>query len=138
MTSPTLIALFGFICWTLALLVLMEVIRAKLVLTKQVPANGFDPNNSHLSAFMQRLARAHANCVEGLPVFGGILLIALLLQQSSVTDDTAVLFLLARMSQSLIHLCSTSATAVTLRFTAFAIQMGLALYWVVLLVVALS
>lgn len=76
MISPTLIALFGFICWALALLVLMEIIRAKLVLTKQVPANGFDPSNTNLSAFMQRLARVHANCVEGLPIFGGLLLVA--------------------------------------------------------------
>lgn len=136
MTSPTVIALFGFIGWTFALLLLMEISRAKLVLTKQVAANGFDPNNSNLSEFMQRLARAHANCIEGLPVFGGILLIALLLQQNSVTDGTALLFLLARISQSLIHLCSTSATAVTLRFTAFAVQMGLALYWMVLLTFA--
>ena len=58
------------------LLVLMELIRSKLVLTKAVAANGFSPDNANLSPFMQRLARAHANCGEGLPIFGGLMLIA--------------------------------------------------------------
>jgi len=40
--SPTLTALTGLISWTMFLLLLMEVIRSKLVLTKAVPANGFD------------------------------------------------------------------------------------------------
>ena len=74
---PTsLLALLGFIAWTLFLLVLMEAIRSGLVLTGAVPANDFNPGNSNLSPFMQRLARAHANCLEGLPIFGGLLLIA--------------------------------------------------------------
>ena len=58
--NPTLTALAGFAAWALFLLVLMEIIRSKLVLTKEVPANGFMPDNANLSAFMQRLARAHA------------------------------------------------------------------------------
>ena len=70
--SVSLLALLGFVAWALLLLVLMEVIRSKLVLTREVAANGFDPANSSLSPFMQRLARAHANCLEGLPIFGGL------------------------------------------------------------------
>ena len=74
---PTsLLALLGFIAWTLLLLVLMEAMRTRLVATGQVQANGFDPGNAQLSPFMQRLARAHANCLEGLPIFGGLLLLA--------------------------------------------------------------
>jgi hypothetical protein len=49
--------LLGFLSWTLFLLVLMEAIRSRLVLTGEVPANGFNPENSNLSSFMQRLAR---------------------------------------------------------------------------------
>ncbi len=63
--TPTLAALAGFIAWTLFLLVVMEAIRSKMVVTKEVPANGFRPDNANLSPFMQRLARAHANCLEG-------------------------------------------------------------------------
>ena len=127
--SPTLTALAGFIAWTLLLLVVMESIRAKLVLTRAVPANGFDPANSMLSPFMQRLARAHANCLEGLPIFGGLLLLAEVAGRSEVTDPLAFVFLAARIVQSSIHLASTSPTAVTLRFAAFAVQMAIGVYW---------
>ncbi len=134
--STTLIALTGFIAWTLALLVLMEVIRSKMVLTKQVRANGFQPDNCNLSPFMQRLARAHANCIEGLPIFGGLMLVAVVANKSSVTDSLAYVLLGARIIQSTIHLTSLSEHAVTLRFTAFAVQIGIAVYWCVKLLVA--
>jgi uncharacterized MAPEG superfamily protein len=127
--NPTLTALVGFIAWSLFLLVLMEAIRSKLVLTKAVAANGFTPDNSNLSPFMQRLARAHANCVESLPVFGGLMLVAVLAGKSSITDPLAYALLGARILQSIIHLSSLSALAVTLRFSAFALQMGIGVYW---------
>src|SRR4249920_2621695 len=127
--NPTLTALAGFVSWSLFLLVLMETIRSKLVLTKAVAANGFTPDNSNLSPFMQRLARAHANCVEGLPVFGGLMVIAAVAGRSSITDLLAYLFLSARIVQSVIHLSSLSALAVTLRFVAFAVQMSIGVYW---------
>jgi uncharacterized MAPEG superfamily protein len=129
MSSPTAFALTGFITWSLALLVLMELIRAKLVLNKEVAANGFTPDNAGQSAFMQRLARAHANCIEGLPIFGGLMLVALVSGRSAVTDPLAPVLLGARVVQSGIHLASLSSPAVTLRFTAFAVQMGIAMYW---------
>jgi uncharacterized MAPEG superfamily protein len=129
--TPSLLALLGFLSWTLVLLILMEVLRTRLVLTGAVPANGFDPGNSNLSPFMQRLARAHANCLEGLPVFGGLLLIAVVSGRSQVTDPLAWLLLGARLVQSLIHLASTSSPAVSARFTAFALQVGIAAYWAI-------
>jgi uncharacterized MAPEG superfamily protein len=129
MSSPSAIALIVFIAWTLLLLTLMEVIRTQLVLRGKVPANGFTPDNANLSPFMQRLARAHANCLENLPIFGGLLLIAIATGHTSVTDPLAYLFLGARVFQSLVHLASVSALAVTIRFTAFAVQMAIGLYW---------
>lgn len=136
--NPTLAALTGFVTWTLLLLVLMEGIRTKLVVTKAVPANGFTPDNANLSPFMQRLARAHANCLEGLPVFGGLMVICLIAGKSSISDPLAYVFLTARIVQSVIHLWSVSPTAVTLRFTAFAIQMGIGVYWAVRLLSAIA
>lgn len=129
--SPTLMALTGFIAWTLLLLVWMEAVRSWLVLTRAVPANGFQPDNGNLSPFMQRLARAHANCLEGLPLFGGLLLVAVLAGKVAVTDPLAHVLLAARVLQSLIHLASLSSLAVTLRFSAFAVQMSLGVYWAV-------
>ncbi len=136
--TPTLFALTGFVAWSLALLVLMESIRAKMVLTGEVPANGFQPDNANLSPFMQRMARAHANCIEGLPIFGGLMLIALVAGQSAVTDSLAMIFLGARIAQSLIHLSSLSVMAVWLRFSAFAVQMAIGVYWAFGLFTALS
>ena len=133
--NPTLTALAGFLAWSLFLLVLMEVIRSKLVISKAVAANGFKPDNSNLSPFMQRLARAHANCIEGLPIFGGLMVVAVIAGRSSITDPLAYAFLSARVLQSVIHLTSVSALAVTLRFSAFAVQMGIGVYWAVRLLV---
>ena len=127
--TPTLFAFAGFIAWSLLLLVLMEAIRTRLVLAKAVPANGFTPDNSNLSPFMQRLARAHANCVEGLPIFGGLMLLAVVAGKSAITDPLALFFLVARVLQSLIHLSSVSASAVTARFALFAVQMVIGVYW---------
>lgn len=129
--NPTLTTLAGFVAWSLFLLVLMEVIRSKLVLTKAVAANGFNPENSNLSPFMQRLARAHANCIEGLPIFGGLMLIAVVAGRTSITDPLAYTFLFARILQSVIHLISISALAVTFRFSAFAVQLGIGVYWAI-------
>ena len=136
MTTPSIIALTGFIAWALLLLVLMEVIRSQLVLRGKVPANGFTPDNASLSPFMQRLTRAHANCVEGLPIFGGLLLVAVVTGHSSLTDPLAYVFLACRVFQSLVHLASLSPAAVTVRFTAFAAQMTIGVYWAFRLLVS--
>ena len=129
--SSTLLALLGFLGWTLLLLVLMEAMRAKLAVSGELRADGFNPGTSNLSPFMQRLARAHANCLEGLPVFGGFMLLAVVAGRSSLTDPLAYVMLGARLVQSTIHLTSTSAPAVNARFAAFAVQMGIAVYWAI-------
>ena len=134
--NTTLLVLSGFVSWSLFLLVLMEVIRTKPVVTRAMPANGFLPDNANLSPFMQRLARAHANCVESLPIFGGLMLIAVVAGKSAVTDPLAILFLAARVLQSLVHLSSLSSAAVTLRFALFAVQMGVGIYWATSLLVS--
>lgn len=130
---PTLFALLGFIAWTLLLLLWMEAVRTKLVLSGAVAANGFDPANTMLSPFMQRLTRAHANCLEGLPVFGGLMLVAVVAGKAALTDPLAYWLLGARVLQSCIHLALTSPTAVKARFTAFAVQLTIAVWWVIAL-----
>jgi uncharacterized MAPEG superfamily protein len=127
--SPTAVALTGFIAWSLLLLVAMGVGRVRLVLTRRIPSNGFRPDNSNLSGFMQRLARAHANCVEGLPIFGGLLAVALMTGRTHMTDPLAPVLLGARVVQSTIHVASLSVMAVNLRFAAFAVQVALGVYW---------
>jgi len=127
--STSGVVLTLFISWMLFLLVLMEVLRSQLVVTGRTPANAFQPDNANLSPFMQRLARAHANCVESFPVIGGLLVVALVTDRSAITDSLAPWLMLARVIQSGIHLVSLSEIAVTARFTAFAVQIGIAVYW---------
>jgi uncharacterized MAPEG superfamily protein len=129
MDHVSLNVLLGFVAWTLILLIVMEALRARLVATGAIASNAFRPDNANLSPFMQRLARAHANCLENLPIFGGLLLIAIATGTTSITNPLAYLLLGSRVFQSLVHLASVSALAVTIRFTAFAIQMAIGLYW---------
>ena len=127
--TPSSTAVVLFIAWALFLLVLMEVIRCYRVLTGRTRSNEFKPDNSNLSPFMQRLARAHANAVESLPVFGGLLLLAIATGRHAITDPLAPWLVIARVIQSTIHLASLSVLAVNARFTFFAVQMAIAVYW---------
>ena len=127
--STSALVLTLFISWTLLLLIFMEVLRSYLVVAGRVRSNEFKPDNSNLSPFMQRIARAHANCVESLPVFGGLLIVALVTGRAEITDPLAPWFLGARLVQSSIHLVSLSVLAVNARFTAFAVQMAIGVYW---------
>ena len=127
--STSALVLTLFIAWTLILLVLMEVVRSYLVLSGRTKSNEFRPDNANLSPFLQRLARAHANCIEGLPVFGGLLLIAIATGRTGLTDSLAPWLLLARISQSITHLVSLSVFAVNIRFFFFFVQLAIAVYW---------
>lgn len=130
MHNPSAIVLTALIAWTLFLLILMEGVRIRHLLTGHVAANEFKPDNSNLTPFLQRLARAHANCFESFPIIGGLLIVALLTDRAAVTNGLAYWLLGARLVQSTTHMISTSIPAANLRFLAFAVQMGIAAYWV--------
>lgn len=139
MSSPSIFALTGFVAWALLLLVLMEGIRSYLLIRGKTTVSALTPDNANLSPFMQRLARAHANCIEGLPIFGGLLLIAFVTGHGTLTDSLAYVFLAARIFQSLVHLASSSTPAASVRFSAFVVQMAIGAYWAFnLLVMALA
>jgi uncharacterized MAPEG superfamily protein len=129
MSNVSATVLVGLAAWTLFLLILMETLRTRLILMKALAANEFKPDNSNLSPFMQRLARAHANCVESLPVFGALLIVALLTNRAGITNPLAPLLFAARLIQSCVHIASLSVPAVYIRFTAFAVQIAIAAYW---------
>lgn len=129
MNNMSLNVLVGLTAWTLFLLILMEALRSRLILTKAVAANELKPDNSNLSPFMQRLARAHANCVESLPIFGILIIAALLTNRTSITNPLAPWLFAARLVQSSAHLASLSIPAVWVRFIAFAVQIAIAVYW---------
>ncbi len=134
--TATLTALTLFIAWAIGLLWVMELLRVKLVATKSVAPNAFLPDNSNLSPFMQRLARAHANCIESLPLLGGLMLVAVVAGKSDVTDSLAYVLVAARMVQSTAHLAALSVIAVNIRFLAFLVQLGIATVWAIRLLSA--
>jgi len=130
MQNASAFVLTALIAWTLFLVILMEVLRTRFLITKTVAANEFRSDNSNLPPYMQRLARAHANCIESFPIVGGLLVVALLTNRADVTNALAPWLLLARLLQSSIHAVSANLLATWLRFIAFGIQMAIAVYWV--------
>ena len=136
MNSPSVIVILGLIAWTLLLLIAMELLRTRLILAGKVAANALQPDNANLSPFMQRLARAHANCYESVPFFIALLLVAVITGHADVTNALAPWLLGARIFQSSVHAASLSLVAVNIRFLAFAFQIGIAVYWCIALFAA--
>jgi len=120
--SPSATALVGFAAWTLFLVLMIGLYRASLVLTGKRASNQFDPGGADVGEFSRRLCRAHANCYENLPVFGGLIAVALVTGQQHATDGLALWFLGARIGQSIVHLASTSRMAVNVRFALYLVQ----------------
>ncbi|MBI1365870.1 MAG: MAPEG family protein [Alphaproteobacteria bacterium] len=131
--TATACALLGFASWTIFLLLLLAIYRTSAVMTGKKKANAFSPLGDDVSGYPQRLTRAHANCYENLPIAGVILLYAIATSQTAITDGLAYYFLGARILQSLTHLASTSANAVTVRFAFFVVQVAIEIYWLLAL-----
>ena len=127
--NPTALALLGYISWYLVLIAGIAVHRSYLTVSGQRAANSFKPEGSDVSAFSGRLCRAHANCYEGFPYVGGLLVLALVTDTTQITHSLALWVFAARVAQSVIHLISTSAMAVQVRFFFFLIQMVICFYW---------
>lgn len=127
----TELVLLGLCAWSLILLVVLISWRSLRVLTGQQAINAFSTDGHEVSAANQRLVRALANSLENLPVSATVFLLAISTGHSALLAPYAPLFLMARIGQSLIHIVSTSPLAVALRFSAYALQVGLLLWWVV-------
>lgn len=128
--SPSACALLGLVAWTLFLLVLLLNQRGLLVLSGKIAINGFAPDGSNLpNGLGLRLVRAHANCVENVPLFAATLLYAMVVDQTLITDPLAPVLLGARIFQSVMHLISTSPLFVWLRFAAFLVQLVILAWW---------
>lgn len=126
MTTP-LWALLGFASWTVLLLLFtVGVYRWTRILTGRVPIREFRADRVEGDDFYKRAMRAHANCVENLPVFGAIVL-ALYASgiHSPVADVVSIAILAARVVQSLIHVSFVqNNTAVSIRFSFFLVQIA--------------
>jgi uncharacterized MAPEG superfamily protein len=131
--NDTILALLGYITWTLLLLVCLATYSTLLVAKKELAVNSFKPDGSDSPAFGKRITRAQGNCVESFAFIGGLMLLALATNSAAITNGLALLLLVARLAQSITHLISTSVLAVQIRFTFFLAQIVICFYWVVLL-----
>ena len=116
MTLPVWM-LVGFAAWTvLLLLATVGVYRWSRILTGRVPIRNFRADQIEGADWYKRAMRAHANCVENLPVFGAIVFGLHVGNVSGVLVNTlAVVVLVARILQSLVHVCFDQTNTVTFR-----------------------
>jgi uncharacterized MAPEG superfamily protein len=130
--------LLGFATWTLLLLLLtIGVYRWLRVLTGRAGIAEFRADQVEGQDWYKRAMRAHANCIENLPVFGAIVFA---LHVANITSDLvnllAIVILVARVLQSVVHVCfNQTNTLVSIRFTFFFIQF-VCFFWLIAIIVA--
>ncbi len=118
--------LLGFAAWTIAtLLGSVGVYRWSRILTGRAGLSDFPADAPHGEQWYRRAMRAHANCVENLPVYGAIV-VALVATglRSEFLDGLAILLLTARVLQTLVHIAlPESDSSVGIRFRFFLTQL---------------
>lgn len=121
-----LMALLGFASWTLLLLLFtVGIYRWSRILTGKVAISRWKAEDLSVGGdFYQRAMRAHANCVENLPVFAALVLVQQFLQVNSpMIDILAFTVLAARIPHSLVHLAFRQTDpVVSLRFGFYFVQ----------------
>jgi uncharacterized MAPEG superfamily protein len=124
MTTPVWM-LLGFAAWTLLLLVFtVGTYRWALILTARGQLAGFPSDRVEGADWYRRAMRAHANCIENLPVFGAVVF-ALHVSGTGgpIVDALAMGALAARVVQSSIHVGLVQTNAVVgVRFTFYCVQ----------------
>jgi len=117
--------LLGFATWTVLLLLFtVGIYRWSRILTGRVPIRDFRADVVEGEEWYRRAMRAHANCIENLPVFGAIVF-ALYVSAISgpVINGLCAGILAARILQSVIHVSlSQTNTVVAVRFSFFFLQ----------------
>lgn len=129
--TASLAALLGFAALVVALLIFIVGYRTLIVVSAKAPANSWTRGNAKWEnpGLITRAEHAHANCVEMLPLFGAVILVAALTDQLGSTDGLAYGFLAARLGQTLTHILGASAAFVMARGSFFAIQLVILSIW---------
>jgi len=128
--NPSVAALLAFAIWTIAVLSFtIGIVRWRLIFAGKAELKSFPGDAPHGSPFYRRATRAHANCVENLPVFTAIVLAAQAsATQSPMLDLLAVTAFVARVFQTTTHLVSGANTAIAIRFSFLMVQL-VAFFW---------
>ena len=118
--------LLGFAAWTLLLIAGVFLYRGMRFLTG-TPINHWPRGNKPAddAPFVKRLEDAHANCLENLPLFAVIVLVAAAMGRLADIQALAPWVLYARIGQSLAHLSGTGPLNVFVRATFWTVQLAL-------------
>jgi len=128
--------LLGFAGWTLVTLFgSIGVYRWSRILTGRAKITEFVADVPHGADWYRRAMRAHANCIENLPVYGAVVVAIVTSGVSSpVLDALAVVLLLARVCQTTVHIVlQPTTTVVGVRF-AFFLTQAVCMFWMGILV----
>ena len=124
MTIP-LWVLLGFAAWMLlTLFTTVGIYRWTRILTGRVAIAEWRADEPQGSEWYRRAVRAHMNCVENLPVYTALVVVLLAIHADTpVLDALAIIILVARIFQTLIHLSlEQTNTVAAMRFACFFIQ----------------
>jgi len=117
--------LLGFATWTaLLLLFTVGIYRWSRIFSGRVLIRNFPADAVGGDEWYRRATRAHANCIENLPVFGAIVFALFVSHVSGpAVDALSIGILIARVVQSLIHVSLVQTNSVVaVRFTLFCVQ----------------
>jgi uncharacterized MAPEG superfamily protein len=105
MTTPVWVLLL-FAAWTLLLLFLtIGYFRWSRILTGRATIREWRPDQEQGTDWYKRAMRAHANCLENLPIYTVVVIVLLVTKaESPWLDRLAVVLLFARILQSLLHI----------------------------------
>jgi uncharacterized MAPEG superfamily protein len=125
MTIPVWV-LLGFAAWTmLTLVATVGWYRWSRILMGRAEIKEFRADEPHGSDWYRRAMRAHANCLENLPIYTAIVVVIVATGiHSRSLDVLATVLLVARICQTVVHVTLEPTNfATSLRFSLFAIQL---------------
>jgi uncharacterized membrane protein YecN with MAPEG domain len=126
MTIPLWVLLI-YAVWTIVVLLAgVGVHRWSLILSRKAELTDFPAHTPEGPPFYRRAMRAHANCVENLPVYAALALIAAVVDLDTWwLDRSAVAVILGRLGQTLTHMAFTETNiTVAIRFAFFFVQLA--------------
>jgi uncharacterized MAPEG superfamily protein len=128
--------LLGFAAWTVMTLVAtIGWYRWSRILTGRAEIKQFQADHPGGSDWYRRAVRAHANCLENLPIYTAVVVAIIATGVRSHTlDKLAIVILVARICQTVVHVAFPPTNMATgVRFTFFAVQV-ICMIWMGLIV----
>ena len=133
----SVIALVFYALWAIALVLMIAIDRMLLIFRGQVKNNEFLSGVPHGNESYWRINRAQMNTVENLPIFAVIVLAAWIAgSESHLFNLLAMVVLVARIVQSIIHILSGDQIATWFRTGMFAMQIVCEIWMAVMILQA--